>query len=161
MTDPRELEEKFWKALEDDRTVMLGIDGQEDGHARPMTALSEERRSPIWFFTSADNLLVKQLGEGGGGAIAGFASKGHDLFASIRGSLRVDTDRAVVERLWNPFIAAWFEGKDDPKIRLLRLDAEDAEVWVDANSMVAGVKMLLGMDPKKDYRDKVGDVDLR
>lgn len=161
MTDPRELEEKFWKALEGDRTMLLGLDGQEDGHARPMTALSEERRSPIWFFTSADNALVQQLGTGSGRAIAGFASKGHDLFASIRGDLRVDTDRAVVERLWNPFIAAWFEGKDDPKIRLLRLDAEDAEVWMDANSMLAGVKMLLGVDPKQDYRDKVGEVDLR
>lgn len=161
MTDHAELEEKFWKALEDDRTLLLGLDGQEDGHARPMTALCEERRSPIWFFTSADNVLVQQLAQGSGRAIAGFASKGHDLFASIRGSLRVDTDRAVVERLWNPFIAVWFEGKDDPKICLLRLDAEDAEVWVDANSMVAGVKMLLGMDPKKDYRDKVGEVDLR
>lgn len=162
MTDPRELEEKFWKALESDRTVMLGLDGMEDGHARPMTAQAEERRSPIWFFTSVDNALVRKLGEGGSGrAIAGFASKGHDLFASIRGTLRVDTDRAVVERLWNPFVGAWYEGKDDPKIRLLRLDAEDAEVWVDASSMVAGVKMLLGMDPKKDYRDKVGDVDLR
>ena len=161
MTDPRELEEKFWKALEDDRTVMLGLDGQEDGHARPMTALGEERQSPIWFFTSADNVLVQQLGEGSGRAIAGFAAKGHDLFASIRGSLRVDTDRAVVERLWNPFVAAWYDGKDDPKLRLLRLDAEDAEVWVDANSMVAGVKMLFGMDPKKDVGDKVGQVNLR
>jgi general stress protein 26 len=161
MTDPRELEEKFWKALEDDRTMLLGLDGQEDGHARPMTALSEERRSPIWFFTSTDNALVKQLGTGSGRAIAGFASKGHDLFASIRGALRVDTDRAVIERLWNPFIAAWFEGKEDPKIRLLRLDAEDAEVWMDANSMLAGVKMLLGVDPKQDYREKVGRVDLR
>lgn len=161
MTDPRELEEKFWKALEDDRTMLLGLDGQEDGHARPMTALSEERRSPIWFFTSTDNALVKQLGTGSGRAIAGFASKGHDLFASIRGALRVDTDRTVIERLWNPFIAAWFEGKEDPKIRLLRLDAEDAEVWMDASSMLAGVKMLLGADPKKEYRDKVGRVDLR
>ena len=161
MTDHRELEEKFWKALEGDRTVMLGLDGQEDGHARPMTAQAEERRSPIWFFTSADNELVRQLGEGSGRAIAGFASKGHDLFASIRGSLRVDTDRAVVERLWNPFVAAWYEGKEDPKLRLLRLDAEDAEVWIDANSTLAGVKMLLGVDPKKDYRDKVGEVDLR
>lgn len=160
MTDPRELEEKFWKALEDDRTMLLGLDGQEDGHARPMTALSEERRSPIWFFTSTDNALVKQLGTGSGRAIAGFASKGHDLFASIRGALRVDTDRTVIERLWNPFIAAWFEGKEDPKIRLLRLDAEDAEVWMDASSMLAGVKMLLGADPKKEYRDKVGRVDL-
>ena len=162
MTDHRELEEKFWDALEKDRTVMLGLDGQEDGHARPMTALSEDRRSPIWFFTAADNVLVQQLGEGSGRAIAGFASKDHDLFASIRGSLRVDTDRAVVDRLWNRFVAAWYEGgKDDPKLRLLRLDAEDAEVWMDANSMVAGVKMLLGGDPKKDYRDKVGQVDLR
>lgn len=161
MTDPRELEEKFWKALEGDRTMLLGLDGQEDGHARPMTALSEERRSPIWFFTSTDNALVKQLGTGSGRAIAGFASKGHDLFASIRGALRVDTDRTVIERLWNPFIAAWFEGKEDPKIRLLRLDAEDAEVWMDASSMLAGVKMLLGADPKKEYRDKVGRVDLR
>lgn len=161
MTDPRELEEKFWKALEDDHTVMLGLDGKEDGHARPMTAQCEERRSPIWFFTSADNALVQQLGQGGGRAVAGFASKGHDLFASIRGTLRVDTDRAVVERLWNPFVSAWYEGKDDPKLRLLRLDTEDAEVWTDASSMLAGVKMLFGMDPKKDFKDKVGQVDLR
>ena len=161
MTDPRELEEKFWKALESDRTVMLGLDGQEDGHARPMTAQAEERRSPIWFFTAADNVLVRQLGEGSGRAVAGFAAKGHDLFASIRGSLRVDTDRAVVERLWNPFVGAWYEGKDDPKLRLLRLDAEDAEVWADASSLLAGVKMLFGSDPKKDFQDKVGQVNLR
>ena len=160
MTDPRELEEKFWKALESDRTVMLGLDGQEDGHARPMTAQAEERRSPIWFFTAADNALVQQLGEGSGRAIAGFASKGHDLFASIRGSLRVDTDRAVVERLWNPFVAAWYEGKDDPKLALLRLDPDQGEVWLNENNLLAGVKMLMGIDPKKDYQDKVAKVDL-
>jgi general stress protein 26 len=161
VTDAHKLEEKFWKALESDRTVMLGLDGMEDGHARPMTAQAEDRRAPLWFFTSSHNALVRQLGDGGGRAIAGFASKGHDLFASIRGTLRVDTDRAVVERLWNPFVAAWYEGKDDPKLRLLRLDAEDAEIWIDASSMLAGVKMLLGIDPKKDYKDKVGEVDLR
>lgn len=161
MGDPRELEEKFWKALESDRTVMLGLDGREQGHCRPMTAQAEDRRTPIWFFTSRDNALVQALAGGSGPAIAGFASKGHDLFASIRGTLREDTDRAVVERLWNPFVAAWFEGKDDPKLRLLRLDAAEAEVWIDASSLLAGVKMLLGMDPKEDYKDNVGDVDLR
>lgn len=43
---------------------------------------------------------------------------------------------------------------------LLRLDAEHAEVWLNENSMLAGVKMLLGRDPRKDYKDKVADVDL-
>jgi hypothetical protein len=59
-------------------------------------------------------------------------------------------------------VAAWFEGgKTDPKLALLRLDAERAEIWGDASSIVAGVKLLLGVDPKKDYRDKVAEVPLR
>lgn len=158
-TTPQDLERKFWKALKSDRTLMLGLDGVEDGHSRPMTAQFEDDRSPIWFFTSNDNAVVKKLGQGHR-AIAAFSSKGHDLFASIKGSLRVDNDRAVIDRLWNPFIAAWFEGKDDPKLVLLRLDAESGEVWLNENNLLAGVKMLLGVDPKQDYADKVAEVDL-
>jgi len=73
----------------------------------------------------------------------------------------LDNDRAVIDRLWNRFVAAWYEGgKDDPKLRLLRLDPDQGQVWADASSLVAGVKMLLGIDPKKEYRDKVAKVDL-
>lgn len=160
MSNPQELEEKFWKALASDRTVMLGLDGVEDGHSRPMTAQAEDQHSPIWFFTSKDNGLVKHLDQGRR-AIASFASKDHDLFASINGSLHIDNDRAVIDRLWNPFVAAWYTGKDDPKLRLLRLDAEHAEVWLNESSLLAGVKMVLGIDPKEDYKDKVADIDLR
>ena len=161
MTTPQELEAKFWKSLKSDRTVMLGLDGVEDGHSRPMTAQFEgDAGGPIWFFTSHDNAVVKKLGNGER-AIAAFASKDHELFASIKGSLSLDNDRAVIERLWNPFVAAWYEGKDDPKLALLRLDAEHAEIWLNASSLLAGVKMLLGVDPKSDYQDKVAEVDLR
>ena len=161
MSTPQELEKKFWKALESDRTLMLGLDGVDDGHARPMTAQVEEHHGPIWFFTSIDNALVGLLPKGDR-AIAAFASKGHDLFATIHGRLSVDKDRATIDRLWNRYVAAWFEGgKDDPKLTLLRLDPEGAEIWADASSVVAGVKLLLGMDPKKSYKDKVADVSLQ
>ena len=40
------------------------------------------------------------------------------------------------------------------------IDAERAEIWEDASSLVAGIKMLLGFDPKKEYRDKVAEVRL-
>ena len=79
----------------------------------------------------------------------------------MHGNLRVDTDRAVIDRLWNRYVAAWYEhGKDDPKLALLRLDAERAEIWLDASSMIAGIKMLLGADPKQDYKDNVAKVRL-
>ena len=160
MPSPQELEAKFWKSLGSDRTMMLGLDGVEDGHTRPMTAQIENDRSPIYFFTVNDNELVRALGTNSR-AIASFASKDHELFATVHGQLSVDNERATIDRLWNRFVAAWYEGgKDDPKLVLLRLDAERAQIWLNESSLFAGVKLLLGADPKKDYKDKVAEVSL-
>ena len=161
-TDLHEFEAKLWKALQSDRTVMLGISGVDESHTRPMTAQFEQERGPIWFFASTENAIVQALGGEEARAVATFSAKGHDLFAALHGRLSVDTDPAVVDRLWNRYTAAWFDGgKSDPRIALLRLDAEHAEVWIDASSIVAGVKLLLGVDPKRSFKDKVADVPLR
>ena len=64
-------------------------------------------------------------------------------------------------QLWNSFIAAWYEGgKNDPNLQLLRLDPEHAQVWLNEHSLWAGMKLLLGRDPKQDYKDKVADLEL-
>ncbi|WP_305804738.1 pyridoxamine 5'-phosphate oxidase family protein [Stenotrophomonas sp. YIM B06876] len=162
MTDLKDLEHKFWKALHSDRTLMLGLDGVENGHSRPMTAQVEEgARGPIWFFTSRNNALVQHLAQGNQ-AIAAFSSKSHDLFASIRGTLHLTDDREMVDRLWNAFVAAWYEGgKDDPSLVLLRLDPTEAEIWLNESNLLAGAKMMLGIKPQEDYKDKVGTIDLR
>ena len=124
-----------------------------------MTAQLDGEAGPIWFFTAKDNALVQMIGQNDR-AIATFTSKDHDVFATVHGRLSVDTNRAVIDRLWNRYVAAWYEGgKDDPKLALLRLDAERAEIWLDASSLMAGIKMLLGTDPKADYKDKVARVD--
>lgn len=172
MSTDAEIKAKFWKSLKDDRTMFLGMAEGEDGHARPMTAQLEDElyndgdyRGPVWFFTSTDNGLYQQVqqAELSGKtprAMAHFTSKGHDVWATVHGNLATTRDRATIDRLWNRFVAAWYEGKDDPKIALIRLDAQDAEIWIDASSVVAGLKMLLGMDPKEDYKDKVAQVSL-
>ena len=160
MPSDQEIEAKFWKALKSDMTVMLGVDGVEDGHARPMTAQFEQERGPIYFFTSTDNQLHANLREGNR-AIFTFVDKGHNIWATVQGSLGQHNDRATIDRLWNPYVAAWYEGgKDDPKLSLLRLDPDHAEFWLDGSSIVAGVKALLGVDPKKDYQDKIAKVDM-
>lgn len=169
MASDAEIRTKFWKSLQSDRTMFLGLADGEDGHARPMTAQLEDEgwdgdsyRGPIWFFSSNDNALVQSLERASGGARATalFTSKGHDVWASIHGTLTTSSAPATIDRLWNRFVAAWYEGKDDPKIRLIRLDADNAEIWIDASSIVAGIKMLIGIDPKQDYKDKVAEVSL-
>ena len=159
MDTHQQLEEKFWKSLTSDRIVMLGIDGVEDGHSRPMTAIVEHEGGPIWFFTGKSNAMIEHL-ERNQRAMAAFSAKDHELFASIHGNLSQSDDRAVVDRLWNPFISAWFEGKDDPNLVLLRFDAENAEVWLNESNMLAGIKMLFRADAGKNYPGKAGVVNL-
>ena len=159
MTDDAKIEARFWKALASERVVMLGVDGVEDGFARPMIVQIGQERSPLWFFTSSENHIVAALAQGRR-AIATFAAKG-ELYASMQGSLSLSQDRAMIDKLWNPQVAAWYEkGKDDPKLRLLRFDAERAEIWLDGSSFVAGIKSLLGVDPKVDDKDKQASIAL-
>lgn len=164
MDRPANIEARFWKALKGDRTVMLGISGIEDGHSQPMTAqLLEEHENgggPIWFFTSRDTDLVHALGEGYRAQLH-FSSKSHDLFAAVHGALAPYNDRFTIDRLWNRFVAAWFEGgKDDTRLQLLRFDPDRAQIWLNENSVLTGVKLLLGRDPKQEYQGKVADVQL-
>ena len=158
MPTQAELKAKFWKALKSDMTMMVGLDGSKV-IPRPMTAQIEgDRNGPIWFFTAKDTGLAQGL-KPGSNATSTFASKGHDLFATVQGKLTLDNDRAAIDRLWNRFVAAWFEGgKDDPNLALLRFDPQEAEIWLDGSSVMAGIKMLLGFDPKEDYKDNVAKV---
>ncbi|WP_373354372.1 pyridoxamine 5'-phosphate oxidase family protein [Pseudoroseicyclus sp. CXY001] len=143
---PEELKDKFWSKMTSERTIMLGLPGKAAG--RPMTAISDgETPGVLWFFTSTDT----DLGEVTFAADAEmvFVGKHHDLYATAHGRLAPEPDHTKVDELWSPFVAAWFDGKDDPKLRLLRLDLHQAEIWLEANTLVAGAKMLLGSDPKE------------
>lgn len=163
MSKEAEIEKKFWKALRGDRTAMLGLIGVEEGHAQPMTAQilhDDDERGPIWFFTAKDTDLVKNLGSSQAAALQ-FSSKGHDLFASLEGELVLDNNRAIIDELWNAFVAAWYQGgKDDPKLQLVRFEPHKAQIWLNENNMLAAVKLLLGRDPKNDYADKVAEIRL-
>ena len=96
MPTAAELKEKFWKSLRHDMTMMIGLDGTRYAHARPMTAqLDKDRDGPIYFFTSTESELAKNIGRGKA-ATGAFAAKGHDLFATLHGKLSRDRDRATI-----------------------------------------------------------------
>jgi general stress protein 26 len=160
MPSDTEIEAKFWKELKSSPFVMLGLNGSAEAHGQPMTAQFEGEGGPLWFFTTKDNGLVQALQESQE-AIANYVSKGHDLFASVHGTLSVDRNEATIDRLWNPHVAAWYEGgREDPKLALLRLDTTKAMLWLGGTSIGAAILRLLGRDPKADYKDNIAEVTL-
>ena len=163
MADDREMEEKFWKALKDSPFVMLGIEGARDGATQPMSANFEDEdreRGCLWFFTANDHDFTRALGQSSRG-IAAYSAKGHGLFASIRGTLVIDNDRATIDRLWNPILAQWYEGKDDPKLALVRFDLDDAKIWLSdiGGFLKPAFNKLFGRKPEAGMKEKVAEVD--
>ncbi|MBB6427544.1 pyridoxamine 5'-phosphate oxidase family protein [Sphingopyxis sp. JAI128] len=151
-----DIKQQFWKALADSPYVMLGATGERDHHIPMNVQLDKDANSAVWFFTSADNRLA-----GGGPAMAQFASKGHDLFACIAGTLRRETDPAVLDKLWNNGIAAWYEGgKDDPKLVLLRFDLDSAEIWTAEPGIKGMFKLATGWTMKEGELGKHAEVAL-
>ena len=164
MADEREIEEKFWSELKDSPFIMLGVEGTRDGATQPMTAIFEDQDRDagiLWIFTAKDHDFTRAMGQSNQG-IAAFSAKGHDLFASLRGTLRIDNDRATIDRLWNPVVAQWYEGKDDPKLALVRFDVGDAKIWLSdvQGFLKPALNKLLGRKPEAGMKEKVAEVSL-
>ncbi len=133
-----EAEQAFWDHLKKSNTGMLGLD-QPGYHAQPMTAFREEETGTIWFFTRDDTDLAKDAAVGSGSsAMFHYGSKDQNVWACIMGDLSVHgPDREIIDRYWNPVLAAWYPGgKDDPKLTILRFDAGDGRVWVSEGGLL-------------------------
>ena len=164
MADDREIEDKFWSELKGSPFVMLGIEGAREGATQPMTVVFEDEdrdAGQLWIFTAKDHDFTRAMGQSNR-AIGAYSAKGHDLFASLRGTLEIVNDRATIDRLWNPFVAEYYEGKDDPKLALVRFDVEDAKIWLSdvEGFLKPALNKLLGRKPETGIKEKVAEVSL-
>lgn len=158
---PQEAEQEFWKHLKSSNTGMLGVD-RPGYHSQPMTGFREEETGTIWFFTRNDTDLVRDVA-GGADAMFTYGSKDQEVWACFHGRLTVDQNRAVIDKHWNPIVAAWYpQGKDDPHLTLLRFDGDDGRVWVSKKGPVGFFYEIAKANLTKTTPDAggVADVDL-
>ena len=130
-------EQAFWDHLKKSNTGLLGLD-RPGYHAQPMTAFREEETGIIWFFTRDDTDLARDASVAGQSAMFHYGSKDQTVWACIHGDLSVHgQDREIIDRYWNPVLAAWYPGgKDDPHLTILRFDAGDGRVWVSEGGLL-------------------------
>jgi hypothetical protein len=121
--------------------MMLGLDGVE--RHQPMTR-SSRATAAIWFFTARNNGIVQALPRGDR-AIATFADKGTTCsppsMAACRSTTTAPSSTGNGTASSPPVRGRRAAGSP------VRLDTERAEIWLDASSLIAGIRMLFGADP--------------
>lgn len=110
--------------------------------SRPMSTQQSDFDGDLWFFTSEDTHKVEEI-EKDNRVAAAYSNAGKNTFVSVSGRASNSKDRAKMEELWSPILKAWFpDGLDDPKLCLLKVEAEQAEYWEGSSSTLV---QLFGM----------------
>ena len=97
--------------------------------SRPMTSQQLDDGGNLWFFTSDVTDFVRHLSEHPEVNVA-FSDPEDSLYVSVAGHAELTRDRAKIDELWSPLVAAWFDGgKDDPHLSLIKVHVNSAEYW--------------------------------
>jgi len=112
------------------RTAILMTSSQEDSqklHGRPMSIAAFEDDNSCWFFTSIDSPKVQEAKADSEGYVICQDSARQVV---MRGHIGITKDRAKIDKYWSKGVEIWFpEGKDDPRLCLMRFVVQEAEYW--------------------------------
>jgi general stress protein 26 len=151
---PTELADKAWKLAEKIRIALFTTWDGTQQRIRPLSANVDRDEHAIYFLigvdggttlaeaTGAPSLTLAEQIEKYPTVTLAFADQGGSDYVAITGEAEVSNDRAKIKELWTPFAKAWWDGPEDPNIRLVTVRPENAEIWEGPNKLIAYAVML-------------------
>ncbi len=115
------------EVLKKNRLVMITT-ALPDGKllAHPMAIQEVDEDATLWFFVSKEGDQADALRQG---SEVNVAVSDTGTWLSVAGSAEFVDDPAKVDELWTNSAEAYFTGKDDPKLGLLKVTGESAQFW--------------------------------
>ncbi|MBC8100044.1 MAG: pyridoxamine 5'-phosphate oxidase family protein [Armatimonadetes bacterium] len=121
-----------------DIAMLTTIDENGNLRSRPMGTQEVEFDGDLWFLTSVDTVKVSEIERENRVNVS--YGGGKDRYVSVSGTAVVLNDRAKIKELWSPIYKAYFpEGLDDPNLRLLKIEVQQAEYWHTPGGIVATI----------------------
>jgi general stress protein 26 len=104
--------------------------------SRPMATQKKEFDGTLCFLTAHDSRTVEEIAADAHVGLM-YADPDKQSYVTVKGPANVSRDKAKIHELWNPMYKAWFPGgEDDPQIRVLRVDVDQAEYWEASDSKI-------------------------
>lgn len=132
--------DRAWELIHKIGFAMLVTQDGDKLRARPMSASIDRDNNAIYFLTDARRHKDDEIARHPQINLS-FAHPGDQKYVSVSGTATVTNDRAKIKQLFSTPAKAWWDNADDPNIRVLKVDPQDAEFWDSPGSIVSYVKM--------------------
>ncbi|PZO81310.1 MAG: general stress protein [Mesorhizobium amorphae] len=132
--------DKIWKESERIRVCMLVTWDGERQRARPVAARPHRDEGAFYVLTDVRGEKDDQI-ERFPVVTLTFADGSANTYIAVTGHATVENDRAKIEELWSAFDKVFWDGPEDPDVRVITIKPDDAEIWDGAGRLWTGVKM--------------------
>ena len=118
--------QKLHELIDGMHTAMLTTSEGTRMRSRPMAVIKNEG-NVLWFFTGKDSDKAREIG-GHSQVNVAFADESHNKFVSISGKAQVVNDPVKAREIWTVFAKGWFDGPEDPDLRMIRFEMDSDRV---------------------------------
>jgi len=132
---------RVWELMDSMRFCMLTSWNGKTQRSRPMTSRVSKEDHAIYFLDQANSEKEREIETYSAVSLA-FSDTGANRYLAIAGHAQVSNDRQIIKKLWSEFDKTFFDSVDDPKIRLIKITPESAELWEGPNKVATIIKML-------------------
>lgn len=109
--------------------------------SRPL-ALASQDGAVLSFLVGADADWVAGLEQQGSPTTATFSDQTKNVWVALQGTARTTNDRERIAELWNVGASSYFDGKDDPQVRILEVTVNYGEWWESPSGRLGRVVTL-------------------
>jgi len=124
--------------------------------ARPMSLQNADDEGNLWFLSAADSHLNQEMATDPYVQLL-FQGSEYSDFLNLYGTTSMSQDKEKIEEFWNPILKTWFtEGKDDPRITVIKFTPQEGYYWDTKNNIAVGFfKRLVGAALGKTLDDSI------
>ena len=145
---------KVWELAEKIDFCMLVTRSGDHLRSRPMSSNVDQAANEFLFLTSIDDYKDDEIERDPQVNLA-FADNKSMKYLSVSGKASIHNDREKIKELWSMPAKAWWDGPEDPSIRILKVVPSSAEYWDSPGKIVSMIKMAAAAvsDAKPDLGD--------
>jgi len=96
--------------------------------SRPMSLKETDEEGNLWFLSSDQSHKNFEIKEDNRVQLY-FMNNSDSEYLSILGKAFIYQDKNTIEDKWTPMANAWFDGKDDPNVSVIRVTPQETYYW--------------------------------
>jgi general stress protein 26 len=133
--------DQIWDLIKDIPMALLVT--RENGRldARPMAATAKAEEGRIYILANSGEDSGQQI-QKDSEVLLSFQD-GDTNYVVVHGNAYTGNDRGKIKALWTIFDKAWWDGPEDPRIRLITVTPSKAEYWESVGKLVTYTDMLI------------------